>query len=86
MAVEVLVEGCERPRETLLAIDASSEKPWLQAALKGVILLDQPFAVQFQTGPEAEEFAGRMRTWGFRCKVGSGPDPSQRVTSEERRC
>jgi hypothetical protein len=81
MAVEVLVEGCERRREIILAVDASSEEPWLKSALSGVYFLDQPFAVRFQAEPEAEEFAGRVRRLGFRCKVWGGPDPSQRLTN-----
>jgi hypothetical protein len=79
MVVEVLVDGCERRREIILAVDASSEQPWLKSALNGLFFLDQPFAVRFDAEPEAEEFAGRVRRLGFRCTVSAGPDPTQRV-------
>lgn len=83
MNVEVLVEGCERRRQTILAVEASSEEQWLKSQLSGVFFLDQPFAVRFKTEAEAEDFAGRVRGLGFRCKVWSGPDLSQRVTERD---
>jgi hypothetical protein len=80
MGVEVLVEGCERRREIILAVEASSEEPWLKSALSSLFLLNQPFAVRFKTQTEAEEFAGRVRSLGFQCRVWGGPDPSERLT------
>jgi hypothetical protein len=79
MALEVLIEGCERRSETLALVDASSEADWLKSALRNVCLLDRPFAVQFESETEAEKLAERLGRLGFQCRVWSGPDPNQRV-------
>jgi hypothetical protein len=79
MAWELLVEGYDDRRTALLAVDKSSEEPWLRNALSGVALLDQSFAVRLQGKAEAEALAGRIRDMGFRCKVWTGPDPSKRI-------
>lgn len=77
--VEVLVEDCENQAETLAMLDASDEEMWLKTALKGVLLLRQPFAVKYECKADADAFADRIRRLGFRCRVWDGPNASDRI-------
>jgi hypothetical protein len=76
---EVRVEGFDDRDAAVQAIDDCSEADWLKKALLGVVLLEQPFAIRYDVQADAHAVADRIRLLGFRCKVGPGPDPSERV-------
>lgn len=76
---ELLVEGFTNRNDVIRAVDTRLEDAWLKSWLLGILVLDQPFAVEFNDESEATELADRLRSLGFRCKVWNGPDPSQRV-------
>ena len=78
--MEVLVEGCIDSEQALAALKASSEEDWLKTFL-GCVVLGHAFAVDFARKEDADTFADRIRSMGFRCRVWEGPAPSQRVQS-----